>query len=328
MSDVKRIAVTGAAGQIGYAMLFRIAAGGLYGRGQRIALQLLEVPQALDAAQGVIMELEDCAYPRLAEVNVSDDPKQAFKDVDCAFLVGSRPRGPGMERSDLLHINAEIFKVQGTALNEAAKRDVRVLVVGNPANTNAMIARSHAPDLDASRFSAMTRLDHNRGLALLAKQAKSEVSDISRFCIWGNHSSTQYPDVSHAMLGGAPWPDKLESSWLQESFIPKVAGRGAEIISVRGASSAASAAHAALEHMRDWIFGSNDGWVSMALPSDGSYGIDQGLVYSYPVVCSDGKANIVQGLSISDYSRQKMDATMAELREEREAISQLLGPAA
>ena len=328
MTEVKRVVVTGAAGQIGYAMLFRIAAGGLYGRSQQIVLQLLEVPQAMKALEGVAMELEDCAFPRLAGIQLSDNPEQAFKDVDCAFLVGSRPRGPGMERSDLLQVNAEIFRIQGSALNAVAKRDVRVLVVGNPANTNAFIARSHAPDLASGCFSAMTRLDHNRGLALLAKQAQSRVSDISQFCIWGNHSSTQYPDISHATIGGFPAAEKLTPSWVQESFIPKVAGRGAEIISVRGASSAASAGHAALEHMRDWMFGSSDNWVSMAIPSDGSYGIDKGLVYSYPVICGgDGSVNIVRNLDISEYSRQKMDASMRELREERDAISSLLGPA-
>lgn len=329
MDTVKRIAVTGAAGQIGYAMLFRIAAGALYGRGQPIVLQLLEVPQAMSALEGVAMELEDCAFPRLAGVELNDDPNRAFKNVDCAFLVGSRPRGPGMERSELLQANAEIFRVQGAALNETANSNVRVLVVGNPANTNALIARSHAPRLDASCFSAMTRLDHNRGMALLAKQAQVKVSDISNFCIWGNHSSTQYPDISHTTIAGRPAMEKLTPSWVEQSFIPKVAGRGAEVIAVRGASSAASAAHAALEHMRDWLFGSHDEWVSMAIPSDGSYGIEPGVVYSYPVLCSqDGSVSIVQDLKISDYSRQKMDASSQELQQERQAIASLLGPAA
>ncbi|MGV0006186.1 MAG: malate dehydrogenase [Candidatus Porifericomitaceae bacterium WSBS_2022_MAG_OTU9] len=329
MDGVKRIALTGAAGQIGYAMLFRIAAGALYGRGQPVVLQLLEVPQVMSALEGVAMELEDCAFPRLAGVQLTDDPKQAFKDADCAFLVGSRPRGPGMERSALLQVNAEIFRTQGAALNEVANSNVRVLVVGNPANTNALIARSHAPRLDAGCFSAMTRLDHNRGLALLAKQAQVKVSDVGNFCIWGNHSSTQYPDISHAIISGRPAAEKLTPSWVEQSFIPKVAGRGAEVIAVRGASSAASAGHAALEHMRDWLFGSGDDWVSMAVVSDGGYGIEPGLVYSYPVLCGqDGSVNVVQGLEINDYSRQKMDASMQELQQERQAIASLLGSAA
>ena len=325
MSDKPAIVtVTGAAGNIGYALLFRLAAGGLLGRDRRLTLRLLEIPQGASAAEGVAMELMDCAFPRLAGVEVTDDPAQAFRDSEYAFLVGSRPRGPGMERSDLLKANAEIFRVQGKALNDNADRAVKVLVVGNPANTNALIARSHAPDLPARSFTAMTRLDHNRALALLAKKLNCRVSDIQRLCIWGNHSGTQYPDVSHATVDGTPVTARLDADWITKEYIPAVANRGAEIISMRKLSSAASAAHAAMEHMRDWISGSDGSWVSMGVPSDGSYDIAEGVVYSYPVICADGDYSIVPDLSISDESRQRMNATWTELKEERAAIASLL----
>ncbi|NKB38298.1 MAG: malate dehydrogenase [Gammaproteobacteria bacterium] len=324
MKSPVRIAVTGAAGQIGYALLFRIASGQLLGSQQAVILQLLEVTPALDALNGVVMELQDCAFSTLAGIETSDDANIAFKDADYAFLVGAKPRGPGMERSDLLQGNAEIFNVQGKALNDHASKDVKVIVVGNPANTNALIAMKNAPDLNPANFTAMTRLDHNRALAQIALKTNSSVNDVSHLCIWGNHSTTQYPDVSHASIDGKPVLEVVDSDWYRNEYIPRVAKRGAEIIAARGASSAASAANAALEHMRDWALGSKEGdWVSMAIPSDGSYGIPEGLVYSFPVICENGKYEIVQNLEIDDFSRTMMEATQKELEEERDMVKHL-----
>ncbi len=319
-----RIAVTGAAGQIGYALLFRIASGQLLGKDQPVILQLLEVTPALDALNGVVMELQDCAFSTLAGIETSDDANVAFKDVEFAFLVGAKPRGPGMERSDLLEGNAAIFNVQGKALNDHASRDVRVIVVGNPANTNALITMKNAPDLDPRNFTAMTRLDHNRALAQLADKTGSSVNDIKNLCIWGNHSTTQYPDISHTTVAGKPALDLVDAEWYRDDYIPRVAKRGAEIIAARGASSAASAANAALEHMRDWATGSEENnWVSMAVPSDGSYDIPEGLVYSFPVTCSNGDYEIVQGLAIDEFSRSMMTTTQQELEEERDMVKHL-----
>ncbi|MEM9173414.1 MAG: malate dehydrogenase [Pseudomonadota bacterium] len=320
-----RVAITGAAGQIGYQLAFRIASGQLLGNDQPIILQLLEIPPAMDALKGVVMELDDCAFPTLAGVVASDDANVAFKDADYALLVGARPRGPGMERKDLLEANAKIFTAQGKALNDNASRDCKVLVVGNPANTNALIAQSNAPDLPAENFTAMTRLDHNRAMAQLAQKTGTHVNDIKNLIIWGNHSATQYPDVTHTSVGGKTATDLVDADWLTGDFIPTVQQRGAAIIKARGASSAASAASAAIDHIRDWALGSPvDSWVSMAVPSDGSYGIEPGVIYSYPVSCSGGKYEIVQGLEISEQSRALMDATEQELREERAAIESLL----
>ncbi len=320
-----RVTITGAAGQIGYQLAFRIASGQMLGPDQPVILQLLEIPPALPALQGVMMELEDCAFNTLAGLVGTDDPNVAFKDSDYALLVGARPRGPGMERKDLLEANAAIFSVQGKAMNDHANRDIRVLVVGNPANTNALIASSNAPDIDAGNFTAMTRLDHNRAMAQLANKTGSHVSDISRMTIWGNHSATQYPDVNHAIVSGEQATDLLEHEWLANEFIPTVQQRGAAIIEARGASSAASAASAAIDHMHDWALGTTDGdWVSMAIPADGSYGIEPGIIYSYPVRCSGGKYDIVQNLHIDEFSRERMAATESELREERAAIEGLL----
>jgi len=325
MKNPVRVAITGAAGQIGYQLCFRIASGQMLGADQPVILQLLELPQALGALQGVAMELNDCAFPTLAGVVCSDDPNVAFKDTDYALLVGARPRGPGMERKDLLLANAAIFSVQGKALNSHASRDVRVLVVGNPANTNALIARANAPDLPAANFTAMTRLDHNRAMSQLANKTGSHVADIKKLIIWGNHSATQYPDISHATIGVSPAKTKVDQEWLVGSFIPTVQQRGAAIIKARGASSAASAASAAIDHIRDWIKGTPEGdWVSMAVPSDGSYGIKPGVIYSYPVTCSGGKYKIVQGLAVDEFSRTRMDASDAELREERDGVKGLL----
>ncbi len=319
-----RIAVTGAAGQIGYALLFRIASGQLLGKDQPVILQLLEVTPALDALNGVVMELQDCAFSTLAGIETSDDANVAFKDVEFAFLVGAKPRGPGMERSDLLEGNAAIFNVQGKALNDHASRDVRVIVVGNPANTNALITMKNAPDLNPRNFTAMTRLDHNRALAQLADKTGSSVNDIKNLCIWGNHSTTQYPDISHTTVAGKPALDLVDAEWYRDDYIPRVAKRGAEIIAARGASSAASAANAALEHMRDWATGSEENnWVSMAVPSDGSYDIPEGLVYSFPVTCSNGDYEIVQGLAIDEFSRSMMTTTQQELEEERDMVKHL-----
>ncbi|WP_339097066.1 malate dehydrogenase [Deinococcus sp. VB343] len=319
-----RVAVTGAAGQIGYSLLFRIAAGDMLGKDQPVILQLLEITPALKALQGVVMELRDCAFPLLADVMTSDDPKVAFKDADFALLVGAMPRKAGMERGDLLGANGGIFKPQGEALNEVASRDVKVLVVGNPANTNALIAQQNAPDLDPRCFTAMVRLDHNRAISQLAEKTGAAVSDIKNVTIWGNHSSTQYPDLSQATVKGQPALDQIDRQWYESDYIPTVAKRGAAIIEARGASSAASAASAAIDHMRDWALGTPEGeWTSMGIPSDGSYGIPEGLIYGFPVKCKDGKYEIVQGLDVSEFSRGKMDATARELEEERDEVRKL-----
>ncbi len=325
MKDPVRVAVTGAAGQISYALLFRIASGSMLGPDQPVILQLLEIPQAMEALGGVVMELDDCAFPLLTEVVTSDDPEIAFGDADYALLVGAKPRGPGMERKDLLQENAKIFSAQGKALNAAAARSVKVLVVGNPANTNALITLSNAPDLDARQFTAMTRLDHNRAVSQLAAKCSCASTDIQRMIIWGNHSATQYPDIHHATVNGQPAVAQVDEQWIKSDFIPTVQQRGAAIIKARGASSAASAGSAAIDHMRTWSLGSAPGdWVSMAIPSDGSYGISEGLVYSFPVTCRDGDYTIVQDLEINDYSREQMQATERELVEERDAIRDLL----
>ena len=325
MKQPVTVTITGAAGQIGYQLAFRIASGQMLGDDQPVTLKLLEIPPALPALHGVAMELEDCAFPTLASVVASDDPAVAFRDTHYALLVGARPRGPGMERNDLLEANARIFSVQGQAINAGADGDVRVLVVGNPANTNALIAAANAPDIDPGRFTAMTRLDHNRAIARLAAKTGSHVTDVRRMIIWGNHSATQYPDIHHATVGGRAATDLVERDWMTAEFIPGVQQRGAEIIKARGASSAASAASAAIDHMRDWALGSRaDDWVSMAIPADGSYGIGEGVVYSFPVTCSGGEYRIVQSLDIGEFSREAMRASEAELREERAAIESLL----
>lgn len=326
MKTPVRVAVTGAAGQISYAMLFRIAAGDMLGSDQPVILQLLEIPPAMDALQGVVMELDDCAFPLLQGVVASDDPVTAFADVDFAMLVGARPRGPGMERKDLLTENARIFSVQGKALNESASRDVRVLVVGNPANTNALIASANAPDIDKAQFTAMTRLDHNRAISQLAGKTGAATTEISRATIWGNHSATQYPDIHHAMIAGERAVDRVDEEWMIGEFIPTVQQRGAAIIKARGASSAASAAGAAIDHMRTWVQGTPEGdWVSMAIPSTGDYGIETGLIYSFPVTCSGGKYTVVRDLAINPLSEERMQVTEAELREERDGVKELLG---
>jgi malate dehydrogenase len=325
MKSPVRVTITGAAGQIGYQLAFRIASGQMLGNDQPVVLQLLEIPQALDALKGVVMELDDCAFMTLAGVVATDDPDVAFKDSDYALLVGARPRGPGMERKDLLEANAAIFSVQGKAINDHASRDIRVLVVGNPANTNALITASNAPDIDPANITAMTRLDHNRAIAQLAHKTGSHVSDVSQMIIWGNHSATQFPDINHASVSGKAARGLVDEAWLTDEFIPVVQQRGAAIIKARGASSAASAASAAIDHMHDWALGTNgDDWVSMAIPADGSYGIEPGVVYSFPVRCSGGRYKIVQDLEIDDFSRARMDATNTELREERAAIESLL----
>ncbi|WP_448505672.1 malate dehydrogenase [Immundisolibacter sp.] len=325
MKKPVRIAVTGCAGNIGYALLFRIAAGDMLGPDQPVILHLLEVTPALKALEGVVMELRDCAFPLLADIVATDDATVGFKDADYAILVGARPRGPGMERKDLLEANGAIFTVQGRALNNHASRGVKVLVVGNPANTNALIAMHSAPDLDPRQFTAMMRLDHNRAISQLAAKTGSSVPAIRRMTVWGNHSSTQYPDISHALVDGRPAPELVDQAWLENDFIPTVQQRGAAIIAARGASSAASAASAAIDHMRTWALGTADGdWVSMGIPSDGSYGIPKGIIYSYPVTCRDGRYDIVQNLPVSAFSRARMDATAKELLEEREAVQHLL----
>ncbi len=325
MKSPVRVTITGAAGQIGYQLAFRIASGQMLGAEQPVILQLLEIPPALPALNGVCMELDDCAFATLAGQVATDDPEAAFKDSDYALLVGARPRGPGMERKDLLEANAAIFSLQGKAINDHASRDIRVLVVGNPANTNALITQCNAPDIDARNITAMTRLDHNRALAQLAHKTGSHVTDIRRMTIWGNHSATQYPDVHHAEVAGKKAVDLVDEAWLSDEFIPVVQQRGAAIIKARGASSAASAASAAIDHMHDWALGTpDDDWVSMAVPADGSYGIEPGIVYSYPVRCSGGGYEIVQDLDVSPFSRERMDATEVELREERAAIEDLL----
>ena len=325
MKKPVNVAITGAAGQIGYALAFRVAAGDMLGTDQPVNLHLLEITPALPALQGVVMELNDCAFPTLNKVVASDDARVAFRDCNLAMLVGARPRGPGMERKDLLLANAQIFSAQGKALDAVADRDVRVLVVGNPANTNALIAQRNAPGLKRQHFTAMTRLDHNRALSQLAEKTGSHVTGLRRMTIWGNHSSTQYPDINHATVDGKPARGLVDEAWIKEKFIPTVQQRGAAIIKARGSSSAASAASAALDHVRDWIRGTPDGdWVSMAVPSDGSYGIGEGVIYSYPVTCKGGEYSIVQGLSIDPFSRERMQATEKELLEERDGVRELI----
>ncbi len=326
MSDSPvRVAVTGAAGQIGYALLFRIASGQLLGPDTPVHLSLLEIPDAVKAAEGTAMELDDCAFPLLAGIDIHDDPKQAFDGAGVAMLVGARPRSKGMERSDLLEANGGIFKPQGEALNEHAASEIKILVVGNPANTNCLIAQSNAPDIPHERFTAMTRLDHNRAIAQLARKTGAAVSDIIKVTIWGNHSATQYPDIFHAEVKGENAAQLVDDqSWLENDFIPTVQKRGAAIIEARGASSAASAANAAVDHVHDWVLGTpQQGWMSMAIPSDGSYGVQEGLISSFPVRCRGGKYEIVPDLEISDFSRERIEATVKELAEEREAVKQL-----
>ncbi len=326
MASSVKVTVTGAAGQIGYALLFRIASGQMLGPDTPVHLSLLEIPQAIEAAEGTAMELDDCAFPLLEKISISDDPKDAFDGTSVALLVGARPRGPGMERSDLLEANGGIFRPQGEAINEVAADDIRVLVVGNPANTNALIAQSAAPDVPAGRFTAMTRLDHNRAIAQLANKLSKPVSAVTNMTIWGNHSSTQYPDLFHAEVDGENAREVVDDdAWIRDEFIPRVAGRGAEIIEARGASSAASAANAAIDHVHDWVLGTPAGdWVSMAIPSDGSYDVPDGIISSFPVTCSGGEYQVVEGLEIDPFSRERIDASAAELVEEREAV-QLLG---
>ena len=323
MKDPVRVTITGAAGQIGYALLFRVASGAMLGNDQPVILQLLEITPALDAGKGVVMELDDCAFPLLQDVTYTDDANVAFKDTDYALLVGSRPRGPGMERKDLLEANAAIFSAQGKALNDNASRNVKVLVVGNPANTNALIAQRNAPDLDPRNFTAMTRLDHNRAMAQLAAKAGKHVSEVEGLCIWGNHSATQYPDIHRASVAGQQAMSMVDMDWYTGDFIPTVKQRGAAIIEARGASSAASAANAAIDHMRDWALAS-DTVLSMGVYSDGSYGIAEGLIYSFPVTCSGGDWSIVQGVEVNAFSQEKMAATETELAEERDAVAHLL----
>lgn len=319
-----KVTVTGAAGQIGYAILFRIANGDLLGPDTPVELRLLEVPQAVGALDGVAYELEDCAFPLLAGITTTDDPNLAFDGTNVGLLVGARPRGPGMERGDLLEANGAIFTVQGKAINDNAADDVRVLVVGNPANTNALIAMHAAPDVPQERFTAMMRLDHNRAVAQLASKAQVAVGDIENLGVWGNHSTTQYPDLVHATISGKPALDVVDDmAWYKDSFIPTVAKRGAAIIEARGASSAASAANAAIEHMHDWVLGSEGKQVSMGVVSHGDYGIDEGLICGFPVTCEGGKWSVVEGLEIDDFSRERIDASVAELREERDAVRDL-----
>jgi malate dehydrogenase len=319
------VTITGAAGQIGYALAFRVASGQLLGPDQPVNLHLLEITPTLPALQGVVMELRDCAFPALNKVLATDDAKTGFRDSQVALLVGARPRGPGMERKDLLLANAQIFSAQGKAMNEVADRNIRVLVVGNPANTNALIARANAPQLNPRNFTAMTRLDHNRALSQLAEKTGARTTDIRKLTIWGNHSSTQYPDISHASVAGKSAKSLVDQKWIEETFIPVVQQRGAAIIKARGASSAASAASAAIDHVHTWISGTGEGdWISMAVPSDGSYGIPEGVVYSYPVTTKNGEYAIVQGLAIDEFSRKRMDLSNVELREERDGVKDLL----
>src|SRR5690606_20030472 len=325
MTTPVNVTVTGAAGQIGYALLFRIASGAMLGPDVPVRLRLLEIPQGVKAAEGTAMELDDCAFPLLAGIDIHDDPRAAFDGVNVALLVGARPRGPGMERGDLLAANGGIFKPQGAAINAGAADDVRVLVVGNPANTNALIAQAHAPDVPASRFTAMTRLDHNRALTQVAKKAGVPVADVRRLTIWGNHSATQYPDLFHADVAGRPGVELTEDrTWLEDDFIPTVAKRGAAIIDARGASSAASAANAAIDHVHDWVHGTPEGdWTSAGIVSDGSYGVPEGLISSFPVTSSGGDWQIVPDLEVGDLSRAKIDASVAELVQERDAVREL-----
>ena len=328
MKSPIRVAVTGAAGQIGYSLLFRIASGEMLGKDQPVILQMLELPleKAQAALKGVMMELEDCAFPLLAGMVGTDDPQVAFKDADIAMLVGARPRGPGMERKDLLLENAKIFTVQGAALNAVASRNVKVLVIGNPANTNAYIAMKSAPDLDPKNFTAMLRLDHNRALSQLAIKAGVAVADIEKLIVWGNHSPTMYPDYRFATVGGASLKDKIgDEAWNRETFIPKVGKRGAAIIEARGLSSAASAANAAIDHIHDWVLGTNGKWITMGIASDGSYGIPKDVMFGFPVICKDGKYEIVPGLAIDEFSRERINHTLSELEEERAGVASLLG---
>jgi malate dehydrogenase len=325
LSGPVKVTVTGAAGQIGYAILYRIAAGEMLGADTPVHLDLLEIPDAVKAAEGTAMELDDCAFPLLAGIDIHDDPKPAFEGCNIALLVGARPRGPGMERSDLLEANGAIFKPQGEAINAGAADDVKVLVVGNPANTNCLIAMSNAPDVPNERFTAMVRLDHNRAIAQLAKRTGAAVSEITNMTIWGNHSTTQYPDLVNAKVKGqSAWDVVDDEAWIADEFIPTVAKRGAAIIDARGASSAASAANAAIDHVHDWVLGTPEGdWASMGVPADGSYDIAEGVISGYPCACSGGEWSIVEGLEIPDFSRQRIDASVAELNEEREAVEGL-----
>jgi malate dehydrogenase len=327
MNRPVRVAVTGAAGQIGYSLLFRIANGDMLGKDQPVALQLLEIPdeKAQKALEGVMMEIDDCAFPLLAGMSAHSDPKTGFKDADVALLVGARPRGPGMERKDLLSANAQIFTAQGKALNSVASRDVKVLVVGNPANTNAYIAMKSAPDLPKTNFTAMLRLDHNRALSQLASKIGKPVSSIEKLIVWGNHSPTMYPDHRYATVDGKPVKPLVDDAWNRDVFIPTVGKRGAAIIAARGLSSAASAANAAIDHVRDWIQGSNGKWVTMGVPSDGSYGIPQDTMYGFPVITTNGTYEIVKGLDVDDFSRERMNFTLKELDEERQGVAHLLG---
>ena len=324
MKQPVRVAVTGAAGQISYSLLFSIASGRMLGADQPVILQLLEIPPAMEALYGVVMELDDCAFPLVQEVIATDNPDVAFKDAECVLLVGSRPRGPGMERKDLLEANAAIFSVQGKSLNDNAAKNVRVLVVGNPANTNCLIAQRNAPDIDPRQFTAMTRLDHNRAMSQLAQKTGKHVNDVKGLAIWGNHSATQYPDIAHATVAGEAASGLVDQAGVEGEFIATVQQRGAAIIKARGLSSAASAANAAVEHMRDWVAGTNGEVVSMGIYSDGSYGITERLIYSFPCVCENGDWKIVQDLEISDFSREKMSSTEKELIEERDAVQDLL----
>lgn len=325
MKQPVRVTVTGAAGQIGYALLFRIASGHMLGNDQPVILQLLDITPAMEALQGVAMELDDCAFPLLAGIVCTDDPNVGFKDSDYALLVGARPRGPGMERKDLLEANAAIFSVQGKAINDNASRNIKVLVVGNPANTNSLITQRNAPDIDPRNFTAMTRLDHNRAMTQIAQKTGKTVNDVTNMTIWGNHSATQYPDLFNAKVGGEAAIGLVDQDYFENDFIPTVQQRGAAIIKARGASSAASAANAAIDHMNSWALGTEgDDWVSMGVYSDGSYGITEGLIYSFPCRCADGDWSIVQGVDVGDFSREKMAATEQELTEERDAVQHLL----
>ncbi len=325
MKQPVRVTVTGAAGQIGYALLFRIASGAMLGDDQPVILQLLDIAPAMDAVDGVRMELDDCAFPLLAGIVCTDDPAVAFRDADYALLVGARPRGPGMERKDLLEANAAIFSAQGKAINDSASRGIKVLVVGNPANTNALIAQRNAPDIDPRQFTAMTRLDHNRAMTQIAQKTGKTVNDVTRMTIWGNHSATQYPDLFNARVAGTPAIELVDRDWYEQEFIPVVQQRGAAIIKARGASSAASAANAAIGHMRSWALGTpGDDWVSMGVVSDGSYGIREGLIYSFPCRCRDGQWSIVNDVEVGEFSQARMTATEQELIEERDAVQHLL----
>ncbi|MGH3117297.1 MAG: malate dehydrogenase [Gaiellales bacterium] len=323
MSEPVRVAVTGAAGQIGYAILFRIASGQMLGADTPIALSLLEIPEAVKAAEGTAMELDDCAFPLLRSIDIYDDPNQAFDGANIALLIGARPRTKGMERADLLEANGQIFEPQGKALNENAADNIKILVVGNPANTNCLIAKSHAPDIPSERFTAMTRLDHNRALTQLAKKVGAQVTDITDMAVWGNHSPTMYPDLFNAKVKGEIAAEKVDQDWIENDFLPTVGKRGAAIIEARGASSAASAANAAIDHVHDWVHGTNGEWVSMAVVSDGSYDVDEGLVSSFPITCEGGEWSIVEGVELNDFSKEKIAITVDELRGERDSVKEL-----